>query len=151
MYGLLKHIHIPSNFQRLLGPLLKSLFCLILIFNCVTGSMKSYWVICEENQANVHRLSIDCQQGSCVWNLIAPMCLPYQLSTTLGNEYWEKYGKISAKFMCLSSKFPHQEIRWNYGIFRCGIYKYRWRTYISSKFTVRVPGRLLKLTMDLYC
>ena len=25
-------------------------------------------------------------------------------------------------FLCLSEKFPHQEIRWNYGILRSGVY-----------------------------
>ena len=47
--------------------------------------------------------------------------------------------------LCLSSKFPHQEIRWNYGILRSASYRKtypRWTQFIQSCLVVKLSLKL---------
>ena len=41
--------------------------------------------------------------------------------------------------LCLSTKFPHQEIKWNYGIFRC----------VTNSFSIFKFERCLFLTVNM--
>ena len=55
--------------------------------------------------------------------------------------------------LCLSSKFPHQEIRWNYGILRNGTYRFTefYFIKISHNTFFTEPSRRLLLHKQLLC